>query len=509
MTGLAVFRKLVFCASDAFNRAAGMRETILRILNFNLADKSIWPQRNISVCVETDRVSIAYGRRLLSRIRIVEVRVYPSERGKLPQPESVASGVGAVLNQKRAATIDVALAIPKSWVMMRTVELPVAARENLSGVISFELDRLTPLSADDALYDFRVLGENEDKIKVLIAACRADMVKPYLQALSERGINVARLTTDLTAMAFCGSYLTGAHKTLFVHLGRDGYEACLLRGGSPVAVCNDSFQTVGPEARVGNAAHEIARMAQSAGNGYDAATTLVSVTDDAIDGETIKSAFPSARFLSDLDMTRLCPSGKNTNNPFTAVGAVLESLMPKASPLNLLTKGVHPGEKTPRLVTIVLFVVISAMAVLYAIAPLQIEQRRLEEIDRQLGLIKPSVRSVEALKKEVEGLEKEIATIHGFKKDRPMTLTIMKEVTAILPKTVWLTRMRITETTVDIEGYAASANEIPSKLEASPYFQKVEFVSPTFRDTRLNVDRFVIKMEIENARKIAGGGPSR
>ena len=509
MTGLAVFKRLVFRASDAFKAVAGTRETILRILSFNLADKSIWPERNVSACVETDGVSIAYGRRFLSRIRIVEVRVHPSERGKLPQPESLASGVGGVLNQKRAATIGVALSIPKSWVMVRTVELPVAARENLSGVISFELDRLTPLSADDALYDFRVLGENEDKVRVLIAACRADTVKPYLQALSERGINVARLTTGLTATALCGSYLTGAPKTLFVHLGPDGYEACLLRGGSPVAACNDSFQDMGPEARVGNAADGIARMVQSAGNGYDAAATLISVTDDAIDGETVKSAFPSARFLSDLDMTRLYPSGKNVKSPFMAVGSVLESLWPKASPLNLLTKGVHRAEKTPRLLTVVLFVVICAIAVFHAIAPLQIEQRRVREIDRQLGLIKPSVRSVEALKKEVEGLEKEIATINGFKKDRPMTLTIMKEVTAILPKTVWLNRVRITETTVDIEGYAASANEIPSKLEASPYFQKVEFVSPTFRDTRLNLDRFVIKMEIENARKIAGGGPSK
>jgi hypothetical protein len=34
-------------------------------------------------------------------------------------------------------------------------------------------------------------------------------------------------------------------------------------------------------------------------------------------------------------------------------------------------------------------------------------------------------------------------------------------------------------------------------LEASKFFQKVEFASPTFRDARLNTDRFQIKMELE------------
>ena len=69
--------------------------------------------------------------------------------------------------------------------------------------------------------------------------------------------------------------------------------------------------------------------------------------------------------------------------------------------------------------------------------------------------------------------------------------------THALPKNTWLSRMRVTESTVEIEGYAASATDILPKLEGSPYFKKVEFASPTFRDSRMNSDRFIIKMEIE------------
>ena len=78
-----------------------------------------------------------------------------------------------------------------------------------------------------------------------------------------------------------------------------------------------------------------------------------------------------------------------------------------------------------------------------------------------------------------------------------MLLDLLREMTRVLPKNAWLSRVRFTESTVEIEGYAASATDIVPKLEASGYFKKVEFSSPTFRDVRLNADRFLIKMEIE------------
>jgi len=135
--------------------------------------------------------------------------------------------------------------------------------------------------------------------------------------------------------------------------------------------------------------------------------------------------------------------------------------------------------------------------IVYLVAPLQIEEKRLEEIDRQIMSRKEEVKKVEALKKEIEALGGEIATINNFKENRRMSLDIIKELTAILPKTAWLSRVRVSETNVDLEGYASSASGLLSKLETSSFFKKVEFSSPTFRDTRMNADRFNIKMEIE------------
>jgi general secretion pathway protein L len=195
-------------------------------------------------------------------------------------------------------------------------------------------------------------------------------------------------------------------------------------------------------------------------------------------------------------------SGNYKIIPYAAVGGALESLTLRAKSLNLFTKGQHEKLKSPKALTIILGILIVAMWVFYFIAPLQIEERRLQEIDHQIMLRKEEVKKVEALQKEADSQDKEIATIKDFKENRPMALNIIKDLTSVLPKNAWLSRVRISQTTVELEGYASSATGILAKLEASPYFKKAEFSSPTFRDTRMNADRFNIKMEIEGVKEI-------
>jgi hypothetical protein len=86
-----------------------------------------------------------------------------------------------------------------------------------------------------------------------------------------------------------------------------------------------------------------------------------------------------------------------------------------------------------------------------------------------------------------------------------MTMNILRELTLILPKNAWLSRARITATSVDIEGYSGKATELLSKLEASKYFRKVEFSSPIMRDARMTAERFNIKMEIEDTKNNVTG----
>jgi general secretion pathway protein L len=147
--------------------------------------------------------------------------------------------------------------------------------------------------------------------------------------------------------------------------------------------------------------------------------------------------------------------------------------------------------------TIILLVILAVLGLFWVLSPIQVEEWKTQALDREIAARRENVRKVEIVKKDLERVEKELTDIREFKTARPLVLNLLKEITKILPKNTWLTRVRITDSIVEIEGYAASATEIVPKLESSDYFKKVEFASSTARDTRLNADRFTIKMEIE------------
>jgi Tfp pilus assembly protein PilN len=197
----------------------------------------------------------------------------------------------------------------------------------------------------------------------------------------------------------------------------------------------------------------------------------------------------------DKDVKFDLPKG-NKDLSYVAVSGLIETITADENEINLLSGKARQPKKTPLFLTIVLLALIFSIGMFYFIAPVVIGQKTVEEIDREITTLKPEMKKVEALKKEADTLLAEVATINNFKKQTASSLNVLKEMTSILPAKTWLTHLRIADPAVEIDGFASSAAEIIPRLESSKYFQKVEFASPTFRDSRKNTDRFVIKMEL-------------
>jgi general secretion pathway protein L len=368
--------------TDAATKLVQWGRSLQKILFLSLADERIAPKRRLSVLLESGGVTIHFHSWFLSRIKEKGARHYACEEESWPTPECLAASVALAMSDFKAAGAQVTLVVPKAWVIVKTVEFPLTVRENLSDVVSFELDRLTPLTPPGAFYDFRIIDEDNNRLRILLAVMRADTLLPYLEGLREKGLAVNR-----------------------------------------VVVASPPAGTPG---------------------------TDPDANDHALAGE-----------------------------------------------MNLLAKGVHPSPKTPKVLTFVLLTVLVTLGLFWLVSPLQIQEKKIEAIDREIAARKEEIKKIEALKWNLEGVDKDIAAIHAFKMSRPLMLNLVRELTQVLPKNTWLSRVHCTETIVEIEGYAASPTAILPKLEASPYFKKVEFASPIVRDTRMQADRFVIKMEIE------------
>ncbi len=495
----SAIERLSASGADLVAKMGKLRAPAWNALTFPLMEGMIVPKRAVSASIEKGSLWVVSGSRFLSKIMVKDLRRYAFEEGKYPGPEGLASTVSIALRELRAEGAEIILCIPGDWVILRTAELPVTVKENIKDVIAYELDRLTPLSSESAYYDFRVVSEDNGMLALVIAAARADLVNQYLDALRERSIEVEKVTINLSNTGTFCSYISQEKNPVFLNVSPLEYEGGVFRDNILLSSFGDSLHGKDGRSKIEAMAAVMEPVVAAAAEQGGSPPAIVCLGDGNC-GELGDHLNVPVRVLSDDDIKQRLLTDKE-GVPGSAAGGLLESLWTGARGFNLLAKGAYDRTRPSMAVTLVLIILLLIALIPYVLLPLQKEERRLAEIDRQISLRKEEVMKVEGLRKEADVLIGEMTAIRAFKEKRPMALVILRELTGILPKTAWLTRIKMTETTVDIEGYAASASEILPRLEQSQYFRKVEFASPTVRDARLNADRFVMKMEIEGSVK--------
>lgn len=491
-------KKLSAFASSTATALKKMGSPLWRILTFSPADDLISQRKTLCVSIEKGSLATVFGSRVLSKIKIKGFRSYAFGEERYAQPGELASSVTIAINRLRASRAEITLSIPKSWVIIKTAEFPSTVKEDLPNVVFYELDRLTPLSPENAYYDFRILEEHNEKIVVVIMAAKADSIQPYLDALRENGITVSRITVNLSGIGTLCNYSNKTADFTLVEIDEHGYEGASFHNGFLTDAFTGAFTEEDMVSRVDTIARELTPLMEAAkpqGSSPQVVFHLKDRSPHLIDLLKQKIVFPF-KVLDEPDK-KFKFQEPQSEVSFAAVGGVIESLWTKSKGLNLLRKGIYEKPKKPMVLTLILILTIMLALALYLIAPLKVQEKRLKEIDNQITMRKDEVRKVQTLKKEIEAVSNEIATIENFKISRTSSQDIFKELTKILPKNAWLTRVKISAATVDIEGYASSATGLLPTLEASQFFRKAEFASHTFRDARLNADRFVIKMEIE------------
>ncbi len=469
------------------------------ILTFNILEGMIIPKKCLCAAIEEGAVSIAYGSRVFMKPEVKGFRRFSYTGGRYPTPDETVLAVKEVLGSFGARGASIVLSMPRSWLIVRTAELPAVVRENLASVIGYEIDRLTPLGPAEAMYDFSIISEEDSRLKLLVVAMRARTLRPYIEALDVNDLHPRRVTTGITGLGtVCRVLGNGSKATICLDVRPGAYDGCAIRDGVLHAVVSEGL-TGNEEDNVRLIKEGIAPMLPGFEN--EEAPPVVLIKTDAGYTKIADDIGLPARPVTDDDLRQTF--GIGVSGSLTGpLGGLVEEIWPGEKGLNLAGSRSEKSKKSPvgGVTFILLGIVVVAMA-LNLIVPLYMEKARLGRIGQEIASRRSEVRAIEAIRQEASTIDADVSAIRSFKESSPMTLDIMKELTTILPKTVWLTRLRITGETVEIEGYAASATEVLPRLEQSPLFKKVEFSSPTIRDTRLNADRFVIKMEIEGFEK--------
>ena len=89
----------------------------------------------------------------------------------------------------------VVLRLPPGALLQRPVDLPLAAERDLSGVLRYEMDRLTPFNVDDLYWTWRVLGRDRarGRLQILLLLVPRSAVDATLGALRRAGAALSAL----------------------------------------------------------------------------------------------------------------------------------------------------------------------------------------------------------------------------------------------------------------------------------------------------------------------------
>lgn len=468
---------------------------IWKILSLSLADKRSWFAKVVCISIEADGIYLVCTEKKLWRTTVRHCRYYPLEENKPVSPEYLATVVSGFVAEAKLSRATYVLCLPRAWTIVKKVALPLAAKENLTRVVSFELDRFTPLSKDSACYNYSVLGEDSQNIQILLAVTRSDRVQGYLDVLQHKNIKIKKIIISSFAIKSLIQNTYPKVNTVFLSLQNGAYEYGSIDNSMLLHSASGSLES-GDETAVDGIINEVLSLGEDLAR--DGRRPQIVVDADDRQFNALRDKFGTMK-VSHLvrDIKYNMPGQRKELSP-VALGGALDALHRSPHSINLLNQDDNVQSRTPLALTFAFLAGIAAMAAFYFLLPLSYEQQKLDEMDRRIKALKPAVKKVEELKNEITAIKDDIQAIGNFKKQNDSAMNIVKDMTAILPPKTWLTRLRITDKTVEIEGYSTSSTDIIFKLENSQYFKKVEFASPTFRDPRQNSDRFIIRMELKN-----------
>ncbi|HUS55148.1 MAG TPA: PilN domain-containing protein [Thermohalobaculum sp.] len=128
--------------------------------------------------------------------------VHELGRVSLDAPSNAGLEKSAVKFLKRNGGVaeHVTLRLPRGQVLRPTVDVPIAAAENLREVLAFEMNRHTPFSSDEVLFDFRVAGSDADleRLSIEMMVARRRDVEAALSLASIMRLSPDRVTGQLT-----------------------------------------------------------------------------------------------------------------------------------------------------------------------------------------------------------------------------------------------------------------------------------------------------------------------
>jgi len=378
------------------------------------------------------------------------------------------------------------LGLPGDRGVIRQVELPVEIRDRLPAAVALQLEALSPWPSEETYWDYSVEPSKSDAkvIVVSVVIISREALDPWLALFKSAGLPLSGASLSPLLNAHGSSVLWTDNKpTIVLACASSSFEGAIVRTGflSSLAVPRK-----------------------------DSETSARTVIDRLLSLGRVSSP-DSVRFIAYGNMEEVPESDGQKSLPientkpdsiqfFGALTAALAAVSQGSFKTNFIPRSEQYRRNQLALIpTYVLVALTVLMGGAMAFREPYQATVYSAQLNAEVKILAPQVREVASQESELNLLSEKYRALTGDIAARDVNLEAMRELSRVLPPTVWLTSYNYQKDGISISGFAQSASEVQKAVEDSPLFKDAQFSNSVVRDSN-GKDRFSLKASIEVAK---------
>jgi len=462
---------------------------------------------SLGIDFRQNHLILTFLKRSFGKISLVDYGIHPilPESQKEEREAQVISFVNSFVSKHQIYKERTSVSLPREKVAVRFIKLPLATKVNLRKVLEYESQKYAPFEKGETYLDYQILKEEKEWLHLFAVFVRKADVDACLSLLKKTGIQPLSIEIPFTGAFNLFAYNEGAKEeepSVLLDVAEPFYEMNLIQEKN----LTESFHLPLPSEEKG--ARMINTLKRSGLKGDSLSKSTLFVYGLGADEGMLTSLREAnqTKGVSYPPLNRI-EAGEEPSKLYKiygGLGVALKGLTKTRLDLNLLP---FEMRRKVRQIGKPLFIILTSLALALSLAwGTGIYMRYRKEIrilNTEMKKRKPVVEAIEKMQRRKEELRKEISGLEKIKSGEVSKIEMLRELTQLLPSTVWIWNLKYTGKEIEISGFADSASDLIPLLDKSPLFEKVEFSTPVTKERVMigsdakEKERFKIKMRLE------------
>jgi Tfp pilus assembly PilM family ATPase/Tfp pilus assembly protein PilN len=488
--------------------------------------KTIYFEKSLGIDIRENSVCLALLGKTWRSSEVLACHFFeiePLSEGKKTIENKFLEEINQFLITNQVTPETTVVGIPKNFALFKTFHLPAPDMKSISGMIEFELEKHCIGDIEDFYYSYQAFSIEERQFRIHLSSINKALLDYYAQLLKR-----VNLTPSVIHLApFSNLHLLKSQNeysdslSVLLDVAPTSADIAILKDGNIIALrtallSNKSFfDGYFRDSLSFEACEQVSKsISQNILNEIQNALSFCNEVDSNEVVETIY-LFGGSHFANSLSILLEKETGVETaiysypiendeesifdgppNVIDTAIGLGIAGLNSAKDRLNFLPSELRPRQKAFNVKTTI---GIGIAAVLFLVAGIvgQIFQSNmaLKSLANQFNEIKGKTGSFEKIDLEFNDMDNYMKTLQSIKKENPLKLPVLNELTKIIPRDTWLSDVALKNDELEIKGISASASKLIPILENSSQLLDASFSGSITKQKE--GEKFVIKSTIK------------